>query len=115
MDLVISDAHRGLTDAIARVFTGASQQRCRTHFMTNLLTRVPRSAQLRVAALVRTIYQQLSAEEVHFQHEKVVEQLSERFPQASLMLAEAGTYVLSFTGFPGAHWKQVWSNSSRSV
>ena len=88
VDLVISDAHRGLRDAIATVFAGASWQRCRTHFMTNLLTRVPRSAQPWVATMVRTIYQQPSAEEVHSQLERVVEQLAVRFPQASSMLAE---------------------------
>ena len=111
VELVISDAHRGLRDAIATVFAGASWQRCRTHFMTNLLTRVPRSAQPWVATMVRTIYQQPSAEEVHSQLERVVDQLSERFPQASSMLAKAGADVLAFTGFPGAHWKQVWSNN----
>ncbi len=79
--------------------------------MTNLLTRVPRSAQPWVATMVRTIYQQPSAEEVHSQLERVVDQLSERFPQASSMLDEAGADVLAFTGFPGAHWKQVWSNN----
>ena len=111
VELVISDAHRGLTDAIATVFAGASWQRCRTHFMRNLLTRVPRSAQPWVATMVRTIYQQPSAEEVHSQLERVVDQLSERFPQASSMLAEDGADVLAFTSFPGAHWKQVWSNN----
>ncbi len=111
VELVISDAHRGLTDAIATVFAGASWQRCRTHFMTNLLTRVPRSAQPWVATMVRTIYQQPSAKVVHSQLERVVDQLSERFPQASSMLAEDGADVLAFTGFPGAHWKQVWSNN----
>ena len=75
--------------------------------MTNLLTRVPRSAQPWVATMVRTIYQQPSAQEVHSQLEKVVDQLSERFPQASSMLAEDGAGVLAFTCFPGAHWKQV--------
>ena len=93
------------------MFAGASWQRCRTHFMTNLLTRVPRSAQPWVATMVRTIYQQPSAEEVHSQIERVVDQLSERFPHASSMLAEDGADVLAFTGFPGAHWKQVWSNN----
>ena len=111
VDLVTSDAHQGLREAIATVFGGASWQRCRTHFMTNLLTKVPRSAQPWVATMVRTIYQQPSAEEVHVQLEKVVEQLSERFPDASSMLAEAGADILSFTGFPPAHWKQVWSNN----
>ena len=45
------------------------------------------------------------------QLERVVEQLSDRFPDASSMLAEAGPDVLAFTGFPGTHWKQVWSNN----
>ena len=52
VELVTSDAHRGLRDAIATVFGGASWQRCRTHFMTNLLTRVPRRAQPWVATMV---------------------------------------------------------------
>ena len=47
----------------AAVFGGASWQRCRTHFMTNLLTRVPRRAQPWVATMVRTIYQQPSPDE----------------------------------------------------
>ena len=111
VEMVVSDAHQGLRDAIATVFAGASWQRCRAHFMTNLLTRVPKRVQPWVATIVRSIYQQPSAEEVHIQHEKVVEQLQERFPQAAAMLDEAGADVLSFTGFPPAHWKQVWSNN----
>ena len=111
VELVVSDAHLGLRDAIATVFAGASWQRCRTHFMTLLLTRVPRSAQPWVATMVRTIYQPPSAEEVHMQLERVVDQLNDRFPDASSMLAEAGADILSFTSFPSAHWKQVWSNN----
>ena len=111
VELVTSDAHQGLRDAIATVFTGASWQRCRTHFMTNLLTRVPKSAQPWVATMVRSIYQQPSAEEVHAQLEKVVEQFSERFPHAASMLDEAGADILAFTHFPTEHWKKIWSNS----
>ncbi len=111
VQLVTSDAHRGLRDAIATVFAGASWQRCRTHFMTNLLTRVPKSAQPWVATMVRTIYQQPSSEEAHSQLDRVVDQLNDRFPEASSMLAEGGPDILAFTSFPGAHWKQVWSNN----
>ena len=111
VELVISDAHRGLRDAIATVFAGASWQRCRTHFMTNLLTRVPRSAQPWVATMVRSIYQQLSADEVHSQHERMVAELQERFPQAAVMLDEAGADILAFTSFPMEHWKKIWSNN----
>ena len=49
MELVTSDAHQGLKNAIAAVFAGASWQRCRTHFMANLLTRVSKRAQPGVA------------------------------------------------------------------
>lgn len=111
VELVISDAHRGLRDAIASVFAGASWQRCRTHFMTNLLTRVPRRAQPAVATMVRTVYQQPSAEEVHAQLNRVIDQLEDRFPQAALMLSEAGPDVLAFTAFPVVHWRQIWSNN----
>ena len=45
VELATSDAHQGLKNAIAAVFAGASWQRCRTHFMANLLTRVPKRAQ----------------------------------------------------------------------
>ena len=109
--LVTSDAHRGLKDAIATMFAGASWQRCRTHFMTNLLSRVPRRAQPWVATMVRTIYQQPSPEEVHAQHARMVGMLDERFPQAAELLADVGPDILAFTAFPAAHWRQVWSNN----
>ena len=109
--LVVSDAHHGLRDAIATVFGGASWQRCRTHFMTNLLTRVPRRAQPWVATLVRTIYQQPSPQEVHAQLERVIAQLQDPFPQVASRLGEAGPDVLAFSSFPLAHWKKIWSNN----
>ena len=111
VELVTSDAHQGLKAAIATVFGGASWQRCRTHFMRNLLTRVPKSAEALVATTVRTIFQQPSAEAVHAQHARVVEQLDERFAAAAAMLDEAAAEVLAFTACPVAHWKQVWSNN----
>ncbi len=109
--LVISDAHPGLVDAIASTLTGASWQRCRTHYMRNLLTRVPKSAQSMVATLVRTIFEQPDAASVWAQHARVVEQLHERFPDAATHLADAAPDVLAFTGFPKEHWRQIWSNN----
>jgi putative transposase len=109
--LVISDAHPGLVDAIASTLTGAAWQRCRTHYMRNLLTRVPKSAQSMVATLVRTIFEQPDAASVWAQHARVVEQLTERFPAAAEHLADAATDVLAFAGFPKEHWRQIWSNN----
>ncbi len=106
VELVVSDAHQGLRGAIAAVFGGASWQRCRTHFMTNLLTRVPRRVQPWMATMVRTIYQQPSPDEVHAQLDRVTDQLGDRFPQVASLLDEAGPDILAFSSFPVAHWKK---------
>ena len=107
-----SDAHPGLVDAIAATLPGAAWQRCRTHFMRNLLTRVPKSAQSFVATMVRTIFAQPDAATVHEQHARIVAQLETRFPEASTLLDEAGPDLLAFTSFPKEHWRQLWSNNS---
>jgi putative transposase len=111
VSLVISDAHAGLKDAIASVLPGAGWQRCRTHFMRNLLTRVPKASQGLVATLVRTIFEQPDATQVHAQHARVVEQLADRFPDAAELLVDAACDLLAFTGFPREHWRQIWSNN----
>ena len=109
--LVVSDSHEGLKAAVAAALPGTSWQRCRTHFMRNLLTRVPKSAQGLVAPLVRSIFAQPDADAVWAHHGRVVEQLEKRYPDAARMLDEAAAELLAFTAFPKAHWKQVWSNN----
>jgi transposase-like protein len=111
VQLVVSDAHPGLKDAIGSVLPGSSWQRCRTHFARNVLTKVPKAAQDLVASLMRSIYAQPSPEEVHAQHARVVEQLAERFPDAAAMLVDAAPDVLTFTAFPKELWRQIWSNN----
>jgi putative transposase len=56
--LVISDAHEGLTHAISTVLSGTTWQRCRLHFMRNVLATVPHAAREAIAAIVRTIFAQ---------------------------------------------------------
>jgi putative transposase len=109
--LVISDDHKGLVGAIAAVLPGASWQRCRTHFMKNLLCRVPRSAQPFVAMPPRTIFAQPSAEEVQAQLRRVTQQLEGRFPDVARLLDEAGPDITAFASFPVEHWRQIWSNN----
>jgi len=109
--LVTSDAHEGLKQAIAGVLTGASWQRCRAHFMRNLLPRIPKKAQQAAGALVRSMFAQPDAAQVHAQHAHVVEKLDAQFSSASEFLADAGPDLLAFTAFPEKHWRQIWSNN----
>jgi len=111
VELVISDAHPGLRDAIASTMTGASWQRCRTHFIRNLLVRVPKATQSLVATLVRSIFAQPDAESVREQHARIVEQLTPRFTAAAKLLEDAREDLLAFTAFPKEHWRQIWSNN----
>ena len=64
-----------------------------------------------VGALIRSIFEQPDAEQVHAQHARVVEQLAERFPDAAAMLVEAEADILAFSSFPKEHWRQIWSNN----
>ena len=109
--LVVSDAHPGLKAAIASVFTGSAWQRCRTHFITNLLAKIPKAAQPGIVALWRMIFLQEDAASVRRQAEQILMLLEARFPQAGELFAEALDDVLAFTAFPKEHWRQIWSNN----
>ena len=74
VQLVISDDHTGLVDAIEITMAGASWQRCRTHYLANLLTKVPKSSGSMVATTVRTIFAQPDPDQVWAQHHRVVAQ-----------------------------------------
>jgi len=109
--LVISDAHRGLVAAIGAALPGAAWQRCRTHYLRNLLTRVPKSAQPWVATLVRTIFDQPDADAVAAQYDRVVALIEARYPAAAAHLDDARADLLSFAAFPKEIWRQIWSNN----
>jgi len=111
VQLVTSDAHEGLKGAVAAALPGSSWNRCRTHFMVNLLSKVPKAAQQAVATLVRSIYAQPDAESTHAQFQQVLEHLEARFPQAAELLGNAREDLLAFTAFPKSIWRQIWSNN----
>ena len=111
VQLVISDAHVGLKQAIREVFVGAAWQRCRVHFMRNLLARVPKTAQAMVAATVRTIFQQPDRTTAQRQLREVCTTLRARFPQAVALLEEAEEEVFTFYDFPLEHRRQIYSTN----
>ena len=112
VELVISDAHQGLKEAIAAVLEGACWQRCRTHVMRNLLATVPRHAQPMVASLVRTIFAQERPQDAWAQLERVTQQLQQgKFGAAAGLLTDAAHDILAYTAFPKDTWKKTWSNN----
>jgi putative transposase len=109
--LVVSDAHRGLVNAIGAALPGTQWQRCRTHYLRNLLAKVPKTAQPWVATLVRTIFDQPDATAVHAQFERVLDSIEQKFPDAAEHLDDARADLLAFTAFPRELWRQIWSNN----
>ncbi len=111
VQLVISDHHLGLKAAIGAVFVGASWQRCRVHFMRNVLAKVPKASAEMVAAAVRTIFAQPDPTHVRAQLDEVARMLDGKFPGVATMLRDAAEDLLAFAGFPVAHWRKIWSTN----
>ncbi len=111
VQLVISDAHRGLRTAIDTVLVGAAWQRCRVHFVRNALARVPKASAEMVAAAIRTIFAQPTAELVREQVEVVAGMLAPKFPAVADLLAAAKADLTAFADFPTSHWRKIWSTN----
>jgi putative transposase len=109
--LVISDAHAGLKASIPRVLAGASWQRCKVHLMRNILGTVASASKDMVAATVRTIFAQPSAEACRAQLHEVVRILDGQFPKAAAILEGAEADVLAHTAFPRSHWRKIASTN----
>ena len=111
MQLVISDCHRGLVNAVAAVLQGASWQRCRVHFLRNVLAKVRKGDAEMVAAAIRTIFAQPTGPAVRDQVDIVAGLLADRFPAVAAMLHDAKADVTAFADFPEAHWKKIRSTN----
>ena len=109
--LVISDAHEGLRQAIERVMLGAGWQRCRVHFLRNVLAKVPKGSSEMVAAAIRTIFAQPDRAAVADQLDSIAAKLGRQFPAVEAMLREAAPDICAFAAFPQAHWKKIWSTN----
>ena len=109
--LVISDAHLGLTAAIKRMFQGCSWQRCRVHFLRNLLSHVPKAGQDMVAAAMKAVFVIQAPDQVRAHWQRVTEMLRKQFPTAVPVMEAARDDVLAFLHFPQEHWRKVWSTN----
>lgn len=109
--LVISDAHEGLKQAIGTVLSGTTWQRCRVHFMRNLLATVPHGAREAIAAIVRTIFAQPDHASALVQLRKVADGLRARFARTATLLEEAAEDILAYRHLPLEHQRQLHSTN----
>ncbi len=109
--LVVSDQHAGLVAALQRAFQGVAHQRCRVHFIRNLLAHVPKAQVDMVAAVFRTIFAQPDPDAMATTWEQVRDQLAGRFPKVGPLMDDAKAEVLAFNAFPRAHWRKIWSTN----
>jgi putative transposase len=90
---------------------GAAYQRCRVHFLRNVFAVIPKDAAEMVAATIRTIFAQPSAEAVRAQLDTVADMLGRQFPKVRAMLLEAKVDLTAFADFPERHWKKIQSTN----
>jgi transposase-like protein len=111
VQLVISDAHTGLQQAIPRVLSGSAWQRCRVHFTRNILAHIPHRDKAMVAAAIRTIFAQPTGETARQQTAEVVKVMEPRWPQAASVLAAGAQDALTYMSFPMEHWTRIFSTN----
>ena len=109
--LVIGDHHSGLVKAIRKVMLGAAYQRCRVHFLRNTFAVIPKGAAEMVAATIRTVFAQPTADAVRTQLDTVADMLGKQFPKVRQMLLEAKDDLTAFAAFPDRHWKKIQSTN----
>ena len=110
VQLVVSDAHEGLKQAIAQVLS-APWQRCTVHFLRDALGHCPKDLQQLVGAAIRPIFRAACLEEARRLLEETVAHLEERVPKVARLLLEAEPDLLAFYGFPAAHRSKLRSTN----
>jgi transposase-like protein len=108
--LVISDAHEGLKAAISKVLH-ASWQRCRVHFMRNVLAYAGKQGRRVVAAFIGTAFVQDDADAARSQWRQVADQLRPKVPKLAALMDDAETDVLAFMSFPKDHRLKIHSTN----
>ena len=112
VQLVISDAHEGLRNALARCFAGATWQRCRVHFLRNVTAAVPKQHAPAALAVAKTIFSQPSVAGAREAVGRALELFEPRFPKVAELLRSAENDVLAYMSFPVDHWRSISSTNA---
>ena len=108
--LVIADDHKGLKAAATRIL-GATAQRCRVHFMRNLLAHAGKRGRRVVSAFVATAFAQDDADSAAAQWRLIANQLKPKAPKLAALMDEAQHDVLAYMSFPREHRQKLYSTN----
>lgn len=105
--LVTSDAHAGLVSAIATEFTGASWQRCKVHFMRNVLAHVPAAKKEAFAVDLKSIFAQPTRVLADERTASVLATYRKSCSKAIAILENGAPDALTYYEFPQKHWRKI--------
>jgi putative transposase len=111
--LVISDAHAGIQAAARKEWLGASWQRCKVHFMRNILAKVPHREKARFAAHLKQIWLEPDKKSARRAAAALIDDNEKRFPDAIRCLEEGLEDSLSFYDFPEVDKKRISSTNGQ--
>jgi len=108
--LVISDSHEGIKAAVSKVLS-TSWQRCRVHFMRNVLAHAGKQGRRVISAFIATAFAQNDAKTASQQWRHVADQIRLKVPKLAVIMDEAETDVLAYMSFPPAHRAKLHSTN----
>jgi transposase-like protein len=107
VELVVSDAHKGIRKALSKHFQGAGWQRCQVHLMRELLNRAAWQDRKELAADLRAIYASEEPEQCLAAAEAVAGKWERRLPKMAKALREGVEDTLAVLAFPGEHRRRL--------
>jgi putative transposase len=108
--LVISDSHEGIKAAVSKVLS-TTWQRCRVHFMRNVLAHAGKQGRRVISAFIATAFAQNDAKAASQQWRHVADQIRPKVPKLAVIMDEAETDVLAYMSFPLAHRAKLHSTN----
>ena len=112
VQLVTSDAHKGLVGAIEEVFQGASWQRCAVHLMRDCMREAgSRQLKKRVGRIMSPAFRAKDAATARAMHHAACDMLRDCCPKAADVAEEAEPDALAYLAFPPSHWKRLRTNN----
>ena len=112
VQLIISDACRGLIESIADYLPDARWQRCMVHFDRNVFSHVPTTKVREISHMLKAIHAQESREAAQEKAAAVIDELRRQKLGKAADLVEAHIdETLSYYSFPDSHWLKIRTNN----